>query len=64
MSTGTRSLNQVTVGTGLPVAEHIITVARPFSTAFSVGLSTTRGKPAGTEHAHASCTVYTDRAAH
>ena len=56
MSTGTRSLYQETVGTGFPVAEHIITVALPFSTAFSVGLSTIRGKPAGTAHTHTAWT--------
>ena len=29
-----------------------MTVARPFSTAFNVGLSTIRGKPAGSTHTH------------
>jgi len=43
MSTGTMSLSHEMTGSGLPVASQIITVPRPFSTAFSVGLSTMRG---------------------
>ena len=47
-STGMKSLSQVMVGSGLPVALHSITVLRSFSTALSVGLSVIRGYPLGT----------------
>ncbi len=48
-STGMKSLSQMMVGSGFPLALHNMTVFRSFSTAFSVGLSVMRGYPLGTK---------------
>ena len=58
-SSGLRSFSHVTRGTGLPLAEHSMTVARPRSTAFNVGLSTIRGKPGGTKRTHTHTCTHT-----
>lgn len=47
-STGMKSFNHVTVGSGFPVALQTIVALRSFSTAFRDGLSTIRGYPDGT----------------